>query len=118
MSVRTLEELGQLLESSAAESTRTNKLLNDEVIPRLGRVEDLVADAGLNGHTALLKKFLDEYAAGQTRAQAWAVVRADMGQRFGFMRQPKAWIKALFYAMLGGLGWQMVSHPPHLPFVH
>lgn len=120
MSVRTLEELGQLLESSSAESTRTNKILNDEVIPRLDRLDATVGAAGLNGHTALLKKFLDEYAAGQTRAQAWSVVRADVGKRFGFLSQPKSWAKALLYAVLGGLGWKIASGISviHLPFIH
>lgn len=94
--------------------------LKSEIIPRLDTLEGKVDAAGLNGHTELLKKFLDEYAAGQSTRQAYAKVRADIGRRFGFLSQPKSWVKALFYAVLGGLGWKLVSgfSFPHLPFIH
>ena len=115
---RTLEDLAGLLEQSANESAKTNELLNHEVMPRLDRLDGTVKEAGLNGHTALLKQFLDEYAAGQSKAQAWATVRADIGHRFHFLSSPRSWVKALFYAAIGGLGWKIVSgfQLPHLPF--
>lgn len=118
MPARTLDELAQLLEQSAGESARTNELLNQEVMPRLDRLDATVKEAGLNGHTSLLKKFLDEYAAGQSKQQAWAVVRADVGGRFRFLASPKGWLRALFYAAIGGLGWKLVSGLtlPHWPF--
>ena len=115
----TLDELANALQTAADESAQTNRILNDEVIPRLGRLEVVVSESGLNGHTDLLKKFLDNYAAGQTKDQAWAVVRADLGHRFRWLRSPKSWLKAVFYAILGGLGWQIASgHPPHIPGIH
>jgi len=109
MSVRTLEELGQLLETSAAESGKTNLLLNEQVIPRLDRLEGIVGESGLNGHTELLKKFLDEYAAGQTRAQAWGVVGADLGRRLKFLAPSRRWIGYLLIGALGAIGWQLTD---------
>lgn len=106
----TLEELAALLTKSAEESAQTNQILNEEVVPRLNRVETLVGDAGLNGHTALLKKFLDEYAAGQTKQQAWTVVRADIKAKLRWLTVPKGWFKMLGAAVVGGLGWSIASH--------
>lgn len=122
MPARTLDELAQLLEQSAGESARTNELLNQEVMPRLDRLDATVKEAGLNGHTSLLKKFLDEYAAGQSKQQAWAVVRADVGGRFRFLASPKGWLKTFLTGLAGALAWETVSSishlqwPFHLPF--
>lgn len=118
MPARTLDELAQLLEQSAGESAKTNTLLNEEVLPRLDRLDATVKEAGLNGHTSLLKKFLDEYAAGQSKEQAWATVRADVRHQLRFLASPRGWLRALFYAVLGGLGWRLVSGLtlPHFPF--
>lgn len=118
MPARTLDELAQLLEQSAGESARTNELLNQEVMPRLDRLDATVKEAGLNGHTSLLKKFLDEYAAGQSKQQAWAVVRADVGHRLHWFVRPSGWLKMLGAAIIGALGWKLVSglQLPHPPF--
>lgn len=114
---RTLEELAQLLEQSAGESAKTNAKIDSEVLPRLDRIDETVKAAGLNGHTSLLRKFLDEYAAGQSLDQAKSQVWAHYAARFHFLSQPKSWLKALFYAAIGGLGWKLVSGLtlPHFP---
>lgn len=114
----TLEELAAALHTAADESAQTNKKIDTEILPRLDRLDATVKEAGLNGHTSLLKKFLDEYAAGQSKEQAWSVVRADVRHKLRFLASPKGWLKALFYAAIGGLGWKIVSglQFPHFPF--
>jgi hypothetical protein len=95
------------------------ELIRDQVIPRLDRLERTVKDSGLNGHTPYLKAFLEQYAANSTSRQAWDTVRQDISYRFRFLSSPRAWIKALFYASIGGLGWKLVSGaslPHHWPF--
>ena len=91
-------------------------LVTTQVIPRLDALEATVKESGLNGHTPYLKAFLEQYAATYVQRQAWQTVRADIAHRFRFLSQPKSWLKALFYAVLGGLGWKLVSglNIPHL----
>ena len=101
MPPRTLEDVGDLIDRAASESAQTNRLLGDEVIPRLDRLEEQSREAGLNGHTAFLRKFLDEYAAGQTRDQAWTVVRADLGQRLRGIFRPFRGIGRTLLVLIG-----------------
>lgn len=113
----TLEELAAALKTAADESAKTNAKIDDEIVPRLDHLDTQIKEAGLNGHTALLRQFLDDYAAGQSKEQAWRVVRADLARRFTWLASPKGWVRALFYAVLGGLGWKLVSGieiPTHL----
>ena len=114
----TLDELAAAITTAASESAQTNQTLQTDVLPRLERLENIAKDSGLNGHTPLLKAFLEQYGATYVRRQAYLTVRSDLAHRLRIFRQPRAWIKAFFYAVLGGLGWQMVSHPPHVPGLH
>lgn len=100
------------------------EVIQTGVIPRLdtleGRFDGLegtIREAGLNGHTPLLKAFLEQYAGTYQTRQAWQTVRSDVAHRFRFLAQPKAWLRAIFYAVLGGLGWEIASGhlPPHFP---
>jgi hypothetical protein len=82
---------------------------------RLDKLETTVKTAGLNGHSDLLAKFLTDYAAKNTTGLAWIAVKADLSHRLRFLTSPKAWVRALFYAVLGGVGWKLVSS---VPFPH
>ena len=59
------------------------RLIQDEVLPRLdqlntrlGRVESIVSESGLNGHTPQLKAFLDRQAQ---RDAVWSYIRKPAG---------------------------------------
>ena len=89
----------------------------------VAEVKATVDNAGLNGHTPLLKAFLEQYGATYVKRQAWLTVRSDIAHRFRWLRQPKSWLRTIFYAGLGGLGWEFVSHlsgfhPPHIFGLH
>ena len=95
------------------------EVLNQQVIPRLDKLEETVRDSGLNGHTPYLKAFLEQYAGTYATRQAWITVKSDLKHRFRFLTQPRAWFRTIFYASLGAIGWELIStsvaHPPHLP---
>ena len=88
-----------------------------QILGRIDTLEGIVKAAGLNGHSDLLKSFLEQYAATYTRRQAWLTVRGDVSHRLRFFSSPKAWFRALLYAAIGGLGWKIVSGIP-FPFPH
>ena len=90
------------------------ELVEKVVIPRLDRLDETVKTAGLNGHSELLKAFLDREAKRIDSRRAYEKVGGDIKRRFGFLAVPRNWLKALFYAALGGLGWKIVSGV-HLP---
>ena len=115
----TLDQLAEAIQQAAAESAKTNHILRTDVLPRLDSLEGIVREAGLNGSTPLLKQFLEEYGQQHLREQAWQTVRSDLTRRFGWLRSPRSWIKATFYAVLGGIGWQLAAgHLPHIPGIH
>ena len=76
-----------------------------------------VKTAGLNGHSELLKAFLDREAKRIDSRKAYEKVGGDIKRRFGFLAVPRNWLKALFYAAVAGLGFKIVSALPpiHLP---
>ena len=103
------------------------QVIRDEVIPRLDSLDGSVAelqetakDAGLNGHTPLLKAFLEQYAHTYQERQAWLTLRGAWGHRLRWLASPKAWLRAIFYASLGGIGYGLVQiHSDVLPhFLH
>ena len=46
-------------------------LIENEVIPRLDKLEGTVKEAGLNGHTADLRAFLDQRAVDAANRKKW-----------------------------------------------
>lgn len=90
----------------------------DTIEGKVDRLEGTVKESGLNGYSPYLKSFLEQYSATYVQRQAWLTVRADIGHRLHWLSSPKSWLKALFYAAIGGLGWKLVSglNLPHLPF--
>lgn len=92
------------------------ELVETQVVPRLDRLEDTVKTAGLNGHSELLKAFLDREAKRIDSRKAYEKVGHDLRTRFRFLAVPRNWLKALFYAALGGLGWKIVSSLPPVHF--
>ena len=92
--------------------------LGTEMGKRLDKLEETVKTAGLNGHSELLKAFLDREARRIDSRTAYAKVGSDIRSRFRFLAQPRAILKALFYAVLGGLGWKIASALPPLPPIH
>lgn len=92
------------------------ELVETKVLPRLDHLEETVKTAGLNGHSELLKAFLDREAKRIDSRRAYEKVGADVRARFGFLAVPRNWLKALFYAVLGGLGWKLVSNLPPIHF--
>jgi hypothetical protein len=101
---------------------RTNleiyELVEQQVLPRLDKLERTVTNSGLNGYSADFKQMVEEYRATAKVQENWAGVKADLGRRLGFLRFPRAWLRVIFYAILGGIGWQIVvglnAHPVHL----
>lgn len=81
-----------------------------QILGRIDTLEGIVKASGLNGHSDLLKAFLEQYAATYTKRQAWVTVRGDVGHRFRWLTTPKAWLRVVFYAVLGGVGWGLASH--------
>lgn len=81
-----------------------------QILGRIDRLEGIVKESGLNGHTDLLKAFLEQYAATYTRRQAWLTVRGDVGHRLRWLATPKGWLKVIGAAFLGGIGWALASH--------
>jgi phosphohistidine phosphatase SixA len=93
-------------------------LVSDQVIPRLDKIENTIKESGLNGHTPLLKDFLEGYASTYMKKQAWETVVADLKHRVRFLQPGKHWLTVLFSAILGGIGWQVAGGHfsfPHLP---
>lgn len=86
------------------------ELVKEQVIPRLDKLERTVKDSGLNGHTPLLKSFLEQYAATYTSRQAWQTVRSDLRHKLRWLSPSKHWLTVLFGSILGAIGWQIVSH--------
>ena len=85
------------------------EVLNDQVIPRLDKLETTVKESGLNGHTPYLKAFLEQYAATYTSRQAWQTVRSDIKHRLRFLAPSKHWLTVLLGSIVGAIGWQLVS---------
>jgi len=92
------------------------QVIREEVIPRLDTLDGSVSDlqeltkeAGLNGHTPLLKAFLEQYAGTYQTRQAWLTVRSDLAHRLRWLASPRAWIRAIFYGALGAIGYGLVS---------
>jgi hypothetical protein len=115
---RTASAAALAASEAATIAAQTATAATQGVVQILGRVDHLervVTEAGLNGHTDLLKSFLEQYAATYTQRQAWQTVKSDIGHRLHWLSSPKAWVKAFFYAGLGGLGWKLVSG---IPFPH
>ena len=92
------------------------KGLGVRVDARLDKLEVTVMTAGLNGHTELLKSFLDREAKRIDSKAAYSAVGRDLKAKLGFLVVPKNWLRALFYAALGGLGWKLVSNLPPVHF--
>jgi hypothetical protein len=84
--------------------------LGSDLRVRLDKVEKTVKEAGLNGHTDLLKSFLEQYAATYTQRQAWLTVRQDIAHRFRWLQPGRHWLGVLLAGILGALGWEIVSH--------
>ncbi len=93
-----------------ADLARGIKDLGTELGGRLDSLETVVKDSGRNGYSPYLKEFLQQYSTTAVQKNAWQTVRADLVHRFRFLTQPKALLKALLYAVIGGIGWQIVSH--------
>lgn len=93
-------------------------LVETEVIPRLDGLEKTVKTAGLNGHSELLKAFLDREAKRIDSRKAYEKVGGDIKRRFGFLAVPRNWGRAVFYALIGGIGWKLASALPSLPPIH
>ena len=91
-------------------------VLKEQVIPRLVELEATVKEAGLNGHTPLLKAFLEQYAATYVSRQAWQTVRGDILHRLRFLAPGKHWLGLLLAGALGALGWELVT-AAHLPWL-
>lgn len=95
-------------------------LINDRVLPEIAAVKQEVAElkkeTGLNGHTVLLKAFLDREAKRIDSRKSYANVGADIRSRLSFLAVPRSWLRALFYAAIGGLGWKLVSQLPPIHF--
>ena len=85
-------------------------VLNQQIIPRLDRLENTVKESGLNGHTPYLKAFLEQYAGTYATRQAWITVRSDLKHRMSWLAPSKRWLAILFGSILGAIGWQLVSH--------
>lgn len=96
--------------TTAAETATAQAQGVVQILTRIDRLEGIVTASGLNGHTELLKSFLEQYAATYTQRQAWLTVRGDIGHRFRWLTTPRAWLRVLFYAILGGVGWEIASH--------
>ena len=77
---------------------------------RLDKLEAVVKDSGLNGYSPYLKKFLQDYADTSVQKQAWLTVQSDLAHRLRWVTTPKAWLRVVFYAVLGGVGWGLASH--------
>lgn len=86
----------------------------------VAEVKDTVKEAGLNGHTPLLKAFLEQYAATYTSRQAWQTVRGDVAHRLRWLVPGKRWVALILAGALGAVGWQLGAsalglHLPQLP---
>lgn len=88
----------------------------DTLEGKVDELEQTVTKAGLNGHTPLLKKFLEEYSETATARQAWRTVQGDLKHRLRFLAPGKHWLTVLLGAIIGGIGWQIASG--HLPLPH
>ena len=82
----------------------------DTVEGTLADLSDTVKDSGLNGHTSLLKAFLEQYAASYSSRQAWLTVRSDIKHRLRWLAPSRHWLTILFGSIVGAIGWQLVSH--------
>ena len=90
--------------------------LREDVLPRLDALEggqeeikQTIASAGLNGHTPLLKEFLDQYGATAVRRQAWRTVRQEVRGWLRPLAPGKRWIGYLLVGSLGAVGWQLTQ---------
>lgn len=87
--------------------------MQQQVTPRLDKLEETVKESGLNGYSPYLKAFLEQYSATYIKRQAWLTVGSDVKHRLKWLAPGKHWLTVLFSAILGGLGWQIASG--HLP---
>ncbi len=90
------EEIKQRLDRDRIEDDR-----------RFDKIETTIKDSGLNGHTPYLKALLEQYAATYASRQAWITVKGDIAHRFRWLSSPRAWLRFLAAAAVGGAftGW-------------
>lgn len=110
------------MSSSAKTKTRvvvTNADLADSIEglrldlgKRLDKLETTVKTTGLNGHSQLLKDFLDDQAVKKKSRDAQAIVWADIGRRFSWLRRPRDvvtnFFKLIVAALISAVAWAVI----------
>jgi hypothetical protein len=102
-------------------------IVDNKVLPRLDaldegqkRIEDKVTKAGLNGHTELLKEFLDEQAARKESRLARHRVTADFERSLAWLSRPKALgttaLKTLIVGLISAYAWGLLYGKIQFPF--
>jgi hypothetical protein len=110
-SVATAAALAASQASTTAAQTATAQAQGVvQILGRLDSLEGIVKASGLNGHSDLLKSFLEQYAATYTQRQAWITVRGDIGHRLHWLAVPRTWLRMLAAATIGGVGWAIANH--------